>query len=203
MKAICSLLSLFIAILVIISCSSGERTENLQSKPGYLLFFEALSAECGNAYPGDVIVQPETLNMFKEADKMVMHVKECTENRIYIPFHRQNEDTGEWNSSRTWIITLHEDGLELRHDHRRPDGSEENETMYGGYSVEDGNENVQRFQSLPGTEDAGGEFRGWRIEYFSGEHFTYGTIWGDEWNLMIEFDLSEPIDEPPAPWGYE
>ncbi|MCC5907645.1 MAG: hypothetical protein JJU13_15640 [Balneolaceae bacterium] len=203
MKAICSLLSLFIAILVISSCSSDERTENLENKPGYLLFFEALSAECGNAYPGDVIVQPETLNMFKEADKMVMHVKECTENTIYIPFHRQNEDTGEWNSSRIWIITLHEDGLELRHDHRRPDGSEESETMYGGYSVEDGDENIQLFQSLPGTEDAGGEFRGWRIEYFPGEHFTYGTIWRDEWNLMIEFDLSEPVDVPPVPWGYE
>ncbi len=203
MKAICSLLSLLAVLLVINSCSDEERTETMQTEPGYLLFFEALASECGNAYSGDVIIQPETLNMFSETEKMVMHIKECSENQLFIPFHVRNEETGEWDSSRTWIITLHEDGLELRHDHRRPDGSEESETMYGGYSADNGTENVQRFQSLPRTEDAGGEFRGWRVEFYPGDSFIYGTIWQDAWNLMTEFDLSNPVEEPPQPWGYK
>ena len=74
--------------------------------------------------------------------------------------------------------------------------------MYGGYSADEGDAHVQRFQSVQRTEEEG-EFRGCRIEYLPGESYTYGTVWGDEWNIMIQFDLSESITPPPAPWGHE
>jgi hypothetical protein len=196
---------LFVLIILLIfsACSDDQKTEERQAESGYIGFFEALVSECGNAYAGEVKIQPDTINMFTGTEKMVIHFMECTDNQVIIPFHIENEDTGEWDRSRTWIITLHEDGLELRHDHRLPDGSDDEDTMYGGYTVDDGTEHIQRFQSLPRTEDAGGDFRGWRIEFYPGERYTYGTIWNSEWNIMVEFDLTETIGEPPKPWGYE
>ncbi len=192
-----------IAILFSANCSNNNNSQEADMEPGYVQFFEALSQECGNAYAGQLMVQPETVNMFTGTEEMVMHFMECSGNELKIPFHIEDEANESWDRSRTWILTLHDDGLELRHDHRKQDGSHDDVTMYGGYSVDEGTDNVQRFQSQPRTEEADGEFRGWRIEYVPGERYTYGTIWKDEWNIMVEFDLSEPVEAPPAPWGHE
>ncbi len=194
---------LALTAFIITSCSNTENNQNINTEPAYVQFFEALSEECENAYSGQLMIQPETVNMFTGTEEMVMHFMECSKNELKIPFHIEDEADESWDRSRTWILTLHEDGLELRHDHRNPDGTDEEVTMYGGYSVDEGTKNVQRFQSEPRTEEAGGEFRGWRIEYMPGERYTYGTIWEEEWNIMVEFDLSEPVEVPPVPWGHE
>ena len=34
---------------------------------------------------------------------MVMHVRECSDERVAIPFHVKLD--GEWDRSRTWLIT--------------------------------------------------------------------------------------------------
>lgn len=192
-----------VTILLFLSCSQSDETEPISTEPGYIQFFNALSEKCGDTHPGQVMIQPETVNMFTGTEMMAMHVRECSENQLKIPFHIENEATGEWDRSRTWILTLHDDGLELRHDHRRPDGTDDDVTMYGGFSVDEGTANIQRFQSEVRTEQAEGEFRGWQIEFFPGDRYTYGTIWQDQWNIMVQFDLSEDIEEPPAPWGHE
>lgn len=49
------------------------------------------------------------------------------------------------NRSRTWIFTRTAAGLELRHDHRRPDGSPDAVTMYGGMAREGGTARSQAF----------------------------------------------------------
>jgi hypothetical protein len=61
-----------------------------------------------------------------------MHVRRCEEDEIQIPLH-----VGE-NRSRTWIITRTDTGLRLKHDHRHPDGSEEEQTQYGGDTEDSG-----------------------------------------------------------------
>ena len=197
------LLTLTAAIFVFSGCADKNRSSQTDNIPAFVQFFEMLSEECGNAYAGELMIQPETVNMFTGTERMEMHFMECSENELKIPFHIENEIDGTWDRSRTWILTLHEDGLELRHDHRNPDGTDEEVTMYGGFSVDEGTAHEQQFQSVPRTEEAEGEFRGWRIEYYPGERYTYGTIWQDEWNIMVQFDLSETIDPPPLPWGHE
>lgn len=192
-----------LVILLFSSCSNSDEVETTTDEPGYIQFFNALAQKCGDAHQGQLIIQPETVDMFTGTEMMVMHIRECSDNQLKIPFHIENEETGEWDRSRTWIITLHDDGLELRHDHRMPDGSDDDVTMYGGFSVDEGTANVQRFQSEERTAQADGEFRGWRIEFFPGERYTYGTVWQDEWNIMVQFDLTNSIEEPPAPWGHE
>ncbi len=184
--------------LFLISC--GERTE--QEQQPFEAFFANLSEHCGNAYPGGLTLEPEGDEMLSGDELLIVHFRECADDQLKLPFHIELDDD-EWNRSRTWIYTKHNDGLELRHDHRMPDGSEDNVTMYGGYSVEGGTAMRQEFKSVPRSEEMG-HFRGWRIEIEPGERYTYGTIRDTTWSWRVDFDLSEPMDEtPPAPWGHE
>lgn len=196
---------LIVPILLFITiagaCSSDDESAQQNTEPGFVQFFEALKAECGNAYMGGLMIQPDDVDMFTGTEEMVMHFRECSDSELKIPFHIEDEETGEWNRSRTWIFTLHDDGLELRHDHRNPDGTDEEVTMYGGYSFGAGSERIQRIQSDQAADDS--EFRGWRIEYLPGDRYTYGTARGTEWSIMVQFDLTEKIETPPAPWGHE
>jgi hypothetical protein len=185
--------------LLVLSCGS---TEEKELKP-FEQFFAQMSEQCGNAYPGRLTLAPEGDDMLTGTELLIVHFRECDEDQLKLPFHIELEEQDDWDRSRTWIYTKHEDGLELRHDHRKPDGSDDEVTMYGGHSVGEGTSMRQKFQSIPRTEETG-IFRGWRIEIVPGERYTYGTIRGEEWSWSVEFDLSVPLDElPPAPWGHE
>lgn len=170
--------------------------------PAFVEFFQQLAAKCGNAYTGALLKKPDFVELFSGTEEMQMHFRRCDETRLEIPLHIEDETDGSWNRSRTWILTLHEDGLELRHDHRRVDGSDSANTMYGGFSVGEGTATEQLFQSMPRTE-AAGEFRGWRIIHEPGQRYTYGTTSLDGYIIAFTFDLSETIEAPPAPWGHD
>lgn len=188
--------------IFLVACGSEEETAGETELTGYEQFFEEMSKQCGNAYPGGLTLEPDGDEMLDGDELLVVHFRECSEDELKLPFHIEQLD-GEWDRSRTWIFTKHDDGLELRHDHRMPDGSDDEVTMYGGYSVDEGNSMRQEFKSVPRTEETG-IFRGWRVEIVPGERYTYGTLRGDEWSWRVDFDLSEPMDEePPAPWGHE
>ena len=175
---------------------------NSENKP-YDLFFDQLAEHCGDAYPGSLTLEPEGDVMLTGTEMLIVHFRECDENQLYVPFHIELEENEDWDRSRTWIFTRHDDGLELRHDHRNRDGSSDEVTMYGGFSVGAGTEMRQEFQSIERSEETG-IFRGWRIEIVPNDRYTYGTIRGDEWSWRVDFDLSEPLDEiPPAPWGHK
>jgi hypothetical protein len=189
--------------IVLISCQGTPEPEVLADvQQPYEAFFEALAVHCGNAYHGGLTTAPPGDDMITFDDILVVHFRECEENLLKAPFHIQTVADGEWNRSRTWIFTKHEDGLELRHDHRKPDGSEDEVTMYGGFQYGVNEAGVQIFQSVPRTEESG-IFRGWRIEIEPNVRYTYGTVRGDEWSWRIDFDLTTPIETPPAPWGHE
>jgi hypothetical protein len=164
-------------------------------------FFTNLATHCGNAYGGGLTLAPPGDTMLEGGELLVVHFRECGDNELRLPFHIRNMD-GTWNRSRTWILTRHDGRIELRHDHRKPDGSEDDVTMYGGFTADGGTPNLQLFQSVPRTEETG-IFRGWRLEIEPEVRYTYGTVRGDEWSWRIDFDLSSPIETPPAPWGHD
>lgn len=196
-SAVCLLTFFFFS-----SCSEN-RQETVETVPVYEQFFNALAEQCGNAYPGSLTLEPPGDDMLTGTELLIVHFRECSDDQLKLPFHIELEEIEDWDRSRTWIYTKHEDGLELRHDHRNADGSDDEVTMYGGFSVEGGTALRQEFKSIPRTEETG-IFRGWRIEIVPGERYTYGTIRGEEWSWRIDFDLSEPLDQlPPAPWGHE
>ncbi len=162
-------------------------------------FWENLRSQCGRAYSGALALEPPGDDMLTGTEELIVHFRECSDDEIRIPFHVEVEETESWDRSRTWVLQRESDRLELRHDHRRPDGSPDDRTWYGGEVMEGGSENRQDFLSVERTEESGYQ-RGWRIEIIPGERYSYGTTRRGEWSWRVDFDLTAPVEEPPPPW---
>ncbi len=165
-------------------------------------FFARLKALCGQAFEGRVVEGNQGDRAFSD-HRLVMHVRSCSDTVLHIPFHVGQD------RSRTWIITKTGSGLQLKHDHRHEDGSDDESTMYGGHTVTAGWASAQSFPAdqyskelfvrtgIPQSAD-----NTWHIYIYPGKTFTYRlTREGRE--FRVDFDLSKPVAPPPPPWGHE
>ncbi len=195
----------FPVLVVVLSnllCVSGLAQQDVPSISSHDGFFRAISALCGNAYSGAVTVDNDESSDSFANKTLVMHVRRCDETQLQIPFH-----VGE-DASRTWLITKTGSGLSLKHDHRHSDGTEDALTQYGGHTVDAGWAQVQSFPADQYSKElfvANGIPQSigntWQM-YIYPERFTYRLIrQGRE--FRVDFDLTNPIDAPPAPWGYD
>ena len=162
-----------------------------------LTFWAALEDLCGQAFEGTVeaSVPPDEA---MEGERLVMHVRECDMAEIRIPFF-----VGE-DRSRTWVLTTTATGLRLKHDHRHEDGSEDEVTQYGGDTDGRGTDLVQEFRADLFTAELvpAAANNVWSIEVTPGIRFVYGLRReGSDRLFRAVFDLSRPIETPPAPWG--
>ncbi len=165
-------------------------------------FWSDLQALCGNAYAGELITEPEGESSFA-GQALVMHVRECSDDRIRIPFFVGDD------RSRTWVLTrVDVDGqprLELKHDHRHEDGSEDEVTMYGGTTTNFGLATQQLFPADQHTREIieAAHANVWRIELVAGDRFSYHLRrLGTERVFRVDFDLTDAIEAPEAPWGW-
>ncbi len=158
-------------------------------------FFAHLQSLCGRAFRGEAVLASGT----GFEDEMIMHVRRCEENEIQIPLH-----VGE-NRSRTWIITRTADGLRLKHDHRVPDGTDDPVTQYGGDTTDPGTATRQSFPADAFTAELLPEASTnvWTITLTPGERLHYHLTRHNEPRATFEFDLTDEVTPPPAPWGYE
>lgn len=166
-------------------------------------FFERLSALCGHAFVGRIVVDtpPPTGPDGFSGKPLVMHVRECGEREIRVPFH-----VGE-DRSRTWVITRTAQGLRLKHDHRHENGQPDAVTMYGGDTLAQGTASRQEF---PVDAESRAMFTRegrsvsnanvWALEIEPGDTFVY-ELARPQRLFRVEFDLSRPVATPPAPWG--
>jgi hypothetical protein len=159
-------------------------------------FFASLRQLCGNAYEGRVTEAPPGDTTFDQ--RLVMHVRECDEEVVRIPFH-----VGE-DRSRTWLVTRLDDALRLKHDHRHEDGTPDDITMYGGDTDMYGTASHQEFpadeQTVSLVPAAAPNI--WTLELVPGETFVYRlNRVGTDRRFRIEFDLTRPVAPPPPPWG--
>jgi len=189
-------LSLCVATPVLAE-SSQPLTESLPQPQTH--FFEKLSALCGKAFAGEITVDTPASDAFKGVS-LIMHVRECSDTEIRIPFHVGDD------RSRTWVVSKTMAGLMLKHDHRHEDGSEDALTQYGGVAVDEGWDSVQSFpadlftktlfvrQQIPQSND-----NTWQI-YLYPEQFTYRLIRPAR-EFRVDFDLNTAVPLPPAPWG--
>ncbi len=161
-------------------------------------FFNNLAAHCGKSYAGKV-VSTDAADADFASQPLVMQVRECSDDVLRVPFHVGDDH------SRTWVVTRTEEGLRLKHDHRHEDGSEDTVTQYGGDS---GAITAARAE-FPVDQ--------FSIDLFQREGLTASVtnVWAMEVTdaifayelsrenrfLRVEFDLTEPVDAPPAPWG--
>jgi hypothetical protein len=180
-------------LILIVACNPDQNPRDA--------WFAAMASHCGQAYPGGLTLEPPGDEMLTGTELLIVHFRECEDGLLKVPFHIEKEADESWDRSRTWIFTHHGDSLEIRHDHRKPDGSEDDFTMYGGFSVGEGSALRQEFKSVPRSEETG-MFRGWRIEIEPGVRYTYGTIRDTTWSWRVDFELSTPVEAPPAPWGH-
>ena len=182
--------------LSFVACSEPELPTAPQDA-----FFAQLSTLCGQAFAGELVSTDEADADFAGVP-MVMHVRACSENEIRIPFF-----VGE-DRSRTWVITRTGDGLRLKHDHRHEDGRKDDITEYGGDTLNEGSQTSQAFpadeftktmfivQDIPASVE-----NTWSVDVTE-DIFAYQMARPSRL-FRVEFDLSEPVETPPAPWGAE
>lgn len=159
-------------------------------------FWDALLAHCGQAYLGTLEAKPAPADF--AGKELKMYVMSCEENIIKIPFY-----VGE-DRSRTWVLTKTAQGILLKHDHRLEDGSEDEDTMYGGLTSNTGSENVQFFPADQETTDLipGAAANLWWITIDENQ-FSYNLRRVTGPNLFsVVFDLNNPIETPERPWGH-
>ncbi|MDP3543100.1 MAG: hypothetical protein Q8T11_11600 [Elusimicrobiota bacterium] len=166
-------------------------------------FWKNLSALCGRAFEGQIAARvgggagPDPF----DGKRLVMHVRECSENEIRVPFH-VSEDR-----SRTWVFTRSAAGLRLKHDHRHEDGSEDKVTMYGGDTAEAGSPERQAFPADAHSREMftregipQSTTNVWVAGLTPGKTFSYAlTRPGRE--FRVDFDLAKEVPAPPPPWG--
>lgn len=169
------------------------------SAPPRDAFFTAVRAHCGNAYAGR-LVTGETADADMAAASLIMEVRACSADEIRIPFH-----VGE-DRSRTWVLTRTADGLRLKHDHRHEDGAEDKLTQYGGDTASAGTPSRQEFPADDFSKDlflregrAVSVDNVWAVE-IDAARFAY-ELRRPNRHFRVEFDLTAPVANPPAPWG--
>jgi hypothetical protein len=168
-------------------------------------FLERLRSHCGQAFEGRIVANepaPTTPDAF-EGKRLVMHVRECAASQLEVPFHVGDDH------SRTWVLTRTASGLRLKHDHRHEDGSPDAVTMYGGDTASPGSARRQEFpvdaESIAMFEREGlnaSVTNTWAMEIEPGTRFVYELARPGGRLFKVEFDLSRPVDTPPAPWGH-
>ena len=161
-------------------------------------FWNRLREHCGKAYEGTIVAGGREGDGFT-GERLVMRVLSCNDTQIKIPFF-----SGE-NKSRTWILTRKNNLLELKHDHRHEDGSEDQVTQYGGTTTNAGSENLQVFPADPYTCELISYACGnvWWITLDS-TRFTYNLRrMGSDRHFTLEFDLTRPVEYDEKPWGWK
>jgi hypothetical protein len=165
-------------------------------------FLAAIAAECGKAFGGEIVAnEPAMPDDPFVGQTLVMHVRECRPGLVRVPFHVGDD------RSRTWVLTHTKDGLHLAHDHRHADGTPDTLTMYGGRTLDPGSDTVQRFPADAYTvalfEREGRQVsipNVWTVEFHPGSHAIYELARPGRL-FRVRFDLTAPIEPPPAPWG--
>lgn len=168
-----------------------------QEKSPSETFWATLQSHCGNAYEGTLAL-PEEDEAFG-GKRLVMHLRACSENEIKIPFYVGDD------KSRTWILTMNEGILTLKHDHRHEDGTEDDITLYGGTASNVGKSDFQFFPADAYTQKMlpAAATNVWWIT-IDETTFTYNLKrLGTDRVFKVLMDITKPIEAPEAPWGWK
>jgi hypothetical protein len=199
---------LLAATLLLTSCATSNETTSSAAYPIATApadkFYENVAALCGQSFAGKIVANtPAAATPDPFAGKaLVMHVRDCSENELRIPFHVGDDH------SRTWVITRRTNSLRLKHDHRHADGSPDAVTMYGGDTRGAGTERRQEFpvdaESVAMFQAQGMQAsltNTWAMEILPKSEFVYELSRPGGRLFRVSFDLTQPVATPPAPWG--
>lgn len=199
---------LLVATLLLTSCATSTDTALTAVDPVATTpadeFYRSVAALCGQSFAGKIVANtPASATPDPFAGKaLVMHVRDCNQNELRIPFHVGDDH------SRTWVITRRADGLRLKHDHRHADDSPDAVTRYGGDTRDAGTERRQEFpvdaESVAMFQAQGMQAsltNTWAMEILPESEFVYELSRPGGRLFRVSFDLTQPVATPPAPWG--
>lgn len=187
-------MSKIITLLLVLGFSTVSFS---QSKSEAKLFWDSLQTLCGKSFEGSLEL-PVNDEQFG-GKKLLMHVRHCSDTLIKIPFF-----VGE-DSSRTWILTLDNDRIILKHDHRHKDGSEDKITQYGGKTTNSGQSQIQVFSADEETKKMipGASTNVWWIT-LNDTIFSYNLRrLGTPRVFKVVMDLTKTVENPDQPWGWK
>lgn len=185
-----------LSALILAACSppAADEAPAAEADPQDV-WFANLSELCGQRFVGQVVTDDPVDADFR-ASRLLMHVRDCSDSEIRIPFW-----VGE-DRSRTWVITRNDDGgLTLKHDHRDPDGTTHTLHWYGGDTADQGTETRQEFPvdqfsiDLFNANDAQVSTTNvWAVEVNPGGTYVY-ELARENRLLRVAFDLTNPVEE--------
>jgi len=173
-----------------------DEEEELSSEQ--YVFWAEIQKHCGKAYQGKLADATYHYLPFDESN-IVLHIRECSDTLTHITLNISDD------YSRNLMLTQTETTLRLKHDHRNPDGTEEEISQYGGDAPKPGLNTRQIFfadahtaEILPKRSD-----NFWFLDMMNDTTLAYGVHWPEYGHsIRIKFDLSVEVESPPAPWGY-
>ncbi|MFA7447171.1 MAG: hypothetical protein WCY77_01905 [Weeksellaceae bacterium] len=163
-----------------------------------LKFKTQIEKHCGNSYEGTITAGAKEGDGFT-GERLVMQVLSCEKDQIKIPFYVGDD------KSRTWILTFKNDRVQLKHDHRNPDGSDEEVTMYGGTTSNTGHANIQFFaadQETCSMIDYACNNVWWMTIDENSFSYSLRRVGADR-EFTVVFDLEKPVDFEEKPWGWD
>lgn len=196
-------ISIIFILCSLFSCKEEQKSKEEVVKPEIVTstetqtFWNNLKSLCGESFEG-ALELPEEDEDFG-GKRLVMHVRSCEDNRIRIPFFVGDD------KSRTWVLTLDNDRIQLKHDHRHEDGSDDEITMYGGKTTNSGQATIQTFPADQETKMMipAASTNIWWIT-LDDKQFTYNLRrLGTDRVFRVTFDLTKTIENPEAPWGWK
>lgn len=184
-----------LSILAVAACSQPESAPAPEAAGPQDVWFANLGELCGQRFVGQVVTDDPADADFR-SQRLLMHVRDCSDSEIRIPFW-----VGE-DHSRTWVITRNDDGgLTLKHDHRDPDGTTHTLHWYGGDTANEGTETRQEFPvdqfsiDLFNANDAAVSTTNvWAVEVNPGAAYVY-ELARENRLLRVAFDLTDPVEE--------
>jgi len=177
------------------ACAHAPR-EPRGDAPG-AAFFAMMQRHCGKAYAGKLVEGTAPGDAAIGAERLIMHVRDCSDDKLEIPFHVGDD------RSRTWIVTRRDADVLLKHDHRHEDGSPDAVTQYGGATRGSAETSALEFHADAATAAMIPAARTniWTMTIEPGVRFTY-ALRRDAENrrFRVDFDLAQPVAVPPAAW---
>ncbi len=177
------------AVFILLLFSLQVHAQPTKAQKAFLKQFEEFS---GQSFSGDVLSPLKDNNPFK-GQKLQITVGNSVNGQVRIPFAVGND------KSRTWVISLSETGLLLKHDHRHADGSPDEVTNYGGYASVNGTALSQNFPADEFTAKLipAAAANVWTLEFDHRKNtLDYILRRNGELRFHARFFLSRPIKTP-------
>lgn len=156
-------LSILFAVCMAMACAAPANAADTRAQ-----YMSTLQGMCGQRFEGGLTYAIDPANPYV-GQKMSVEIV-CTATDVRMPV------TVGADHSRTWILTRQGAALDLRHDHRHPDGTADAVTMYGGPANDAGSALSQSFVADAVTFKLfpGSETNVWTISFRSdGSVLTY------------------------------